>query len=203
MQVHIIFTIWLLSFKIYLKSWKTTRSTSPNLIWDAKENLVKLESFKVDVTMLFDGPYHKMKNDETVSIVLNCLGMQTTQTIKLLNITPRTPKEICDALEIIFRPEPNDTIVKFRFWSMKQKQSQSVNAYLTDQRLMTPECNYHKDTLVTYCRINVYLVSLWKRFKVVYWVKLPQKIAQVNVYLEPEKSNLKLNKESYLVSKWM
>ena len=30
---------------------------------------------------------------------------------------------------------------------MKQKQGQNVYAYLTDLRLMIPECNYHKDGL--------------------------------------------------------
>ena len=30
---------------------------------------------------------------------------------------------------------------------MKQKQSQSADAYLTDLRLMIPECNYHKYAL--------------------------------------------------------
>ena len=28
---------------------------------------------------------------------------------------------------------------------MKQKQGYSVHAYLTDLRLVIPECNYHKD----------------------------------------------------------
>ena len=30
---------------------------------------------------------------------------------------------------------------------MKQKQGQSVDAYLTDLELMFPECNYHRDAL--------------------------------------------------------
>ena len=132
MQVHIIFTILLLSFKVYLKSWQTTKSTDPKFNWDAKETLVELESFKTDVTILFD---------------LNWLCRQATQIIKSQGITPRTHKEIYDALENFFRPESNDTIARFRFWSMKQKKNQSVDTYLTDQRLMIPECNYHKDAL--------------------------------------------------------
>ena len=67
--------------------------------------------------------------------------------IKSQGITPRTPKEIYDALEKIFRPEANDTLAKLRFQSVKQKHSQSVDAYLTNLRLMIPECNYHKDVL--------------------------------------------------------
>ena len=51
------------------------------------------------MTILFDGPYHKMEKNEKMSIVLNWLGRQATQIIKSQGITPRTPKEICDALE--------------------------------------------------------------------------------------------------------
>ena len=61
--------------------------------------------------------------------------------IKSQGITPRTTKEIYDALEKIVRPKSNDMIAKFRFFSMKQKQGQSVDAYLTDLKLMIPKCN--------------------------------------------------------------
>ena len=56
-----------------------------------------------------------MENNEKISIVLNWLGREATQSNQLLGITPRTSKKIYDALEIIFRPESNDTIAKFRF----------------------------------------------------------------------------------------
>ena len=79
--------------------------------------------------------------------VLNWLGRQATQAIKSQGITTKTPKEFYDALEKIFRPKSNDTIAKFRFCSMKQKQGQSVDAYLTDLRLMISKCPYHRDTL--------------------------------------------------------
>ena len=107
----------------------------PKFKWDTKEKLNELESFKTDVTILLMACtglwyvlYHKMENNEKKSIVLNWLGRQATQTIKSQGITPRTPKEIYDALEKNFRPESNDTITKFRFQSMKEKQSQGVNA---------------------------------------------------------------------------
>ena len=69
-----------------------------------------------------------------MSIVLNWFGRQGTQIIKSQGITAGTPKEIYDALENLFRPESNNTITKFRFQLMKQKQNQSVDAYLTDLR---------------------------------------------------------------------
>ena len=43
---------------------------------------------------------------------------------------------------------------------MKQKQSQSVDAYLTDQRLMIPEYNYHKDALDGLLKGQLIFVSL-------------------------------------------
>ena len=92
--------------------------------WNIKEKLVELENFKTNMTILFDGPYNKMENNEKMSIVLNWLGMQATQIIKSQGIIPRTLEEICDTSEKIFRPESNDMIAKFRFHSMKQKQGQ-------------------------------------------------------------------------------
>ena len=71
----------------------------PKFNWDTKEKLSKFENFKTDAAILFDGPYHKMENNEKMSIVLNWLGRQTTQIIKSQGITLRTPQEIYDALE--------------------------------------------------------------------------------------------------------
>ena len=79
--------------------------------------------------------------------VPNCLGKQATQIIKSQGIAPTKPKDVYDALEKNFGPESNDTITKPRFHSKKQKQGQSVDAYLTNLSLLIPECNHHKDTI--------------------------------------------------------
>ena len=73
------------------------------------------------MTILCDGPYHKMENNEKMSIVLNWLGRQVTQIIKSQSITPQTPKEIYYALEKIFSPKSIDMIAKFGFCSMEMK----------------------------------------------------------------------------------
>ena len=112
-----------------------------------RKKLVELETFKTDVTILFDGPYHKVENNEKMSIVLNWLGRQATQINKSQDVTPKTSKEIYDTLQKKFRPESNDMIAKFIFCSIKQKQGQSVDTCLTDLRLIIPECNYHRDAL--------------------------------------------------------
>ena len=36
----------------------------PKFNWDSKRKLVKLENFKSDTTILFDGPYQKMEDNE-------------------------------------------------------------------------------------------------------------------------------------------
>ena len=72
----------------------------PKFNWDAKEKLVELENFKINMTILSDGPYHKMENNEKkMSNVLNWLGRQATQVIKSQGITPKTSEEIYDTLE--------------------------------------------------------------------------------------------------------
>ena len=86
----------------------------PQFNWDTKEILVELENFKTDAIILFDGPYHKMENNETMSIVLNWLGRQAIQLIKSQDITPSTPQKIYDTLEKNFRPKSNNKIAKLR-----------------------------------------------------------------------------------------
>ena len=50
-----------------------------------------------------------------------------------------------DALEGIFRPEANQTLSRFKFRSLKQKQSQSCDAYMSELRLSIVECKYPHD----------------------------------------------------------
>ena len=54
----------------------------PKFNLDSKEKLVQLENFKTDATILLDGPYQKLEDNEKVSLVLNWLGRQATQIIK-------------------------------------------------------------------------------------------------------------------------
>ena len=109
-----------------------------------------------------------MENNEKMSIVMNWLGRQATQIIMSQGITHGTPKKIYDTLEKIFRSKSNDTIAKFRFCSMKQKQGQSVNVYLTDLSLMIPEGNYHRDALDDLLKDQVIFGITVKRFKIIY-----------------------------------
>ena len=119
----------------------------PGFNRECKERLVELENFKANANILFDGPYKKMEKDESASLVLNWLGRKATMIIKSQGITPSEPKDMFDALTSVFYPKSNDTITKFQFRPMCQKQNQSIDIYLTDLRLAIPECNYHKHAI--------------------------------------------------------
>ena len=144
MHVHAVSTVLLCLYNLSkFTTMANYHNYMPKFKWDSKEKLVKLENFKTDATILFDGPYQKMEDNEIASLVLNWLGRQATQIIKSQGIVPSKPKDMHDALEKKLRQESNDTTTKLRFHSMKQKQGQSVDAYLTNLRLVIPVCNYH------------------------------------------------------------
>ena len=44
--------------------------------------------------------------------------------------------------EKVFRPESNQTLAHFKFRNMKQKASQTCDAYMSELRLALPECKY-------------------------------------------------------------
>ena len=62
--------------------------------WDSKEKLVQLENFKIDETILFDGPYQKLEGNEKTSLVLNWLGRQATQIMKSQGIASTKPRNV-------------------------------------------------------------------------------------------------------------
>ena len=47
--------------------------------------------------------------------------------------------EVFEALEKVFRPESNQTLTCFKFRNMKQKASQTCDAYMSELRLTLPE----------------------------------------------------------------
>ena len=52
------------------------------------------------------------------------------------------PKTVFDNLEKIFRPESNQTLSRFKFRGLKQKQSQSCDSYMSELHLAIVECRY-------------------------------------------------------------
>ena len=53
--------------------------------------------------------------------------------------------EVFEALEKVFRPESNQTLVRFKFRNMKLKDSQMCDAYMSELRLALPDCKYRND----------------------------------------------------------
>ena len=59
-----------------------------------------------------------------------------------MGVTLDSPKTVFDNLEKIFRPESNQTLSRFKFHGMKQKQGQNCDTYMSDLRLSIVECRY-------------------------------------------------------------
>ena len=62
-----------------------------------------------------------------------------------MGITLDKPKTVFDALEGILRPEANQTLSRFKFRSLKQKQSQTCDVYMSELSLGIVEYKYPHD----------------------------------------------------------
>ena len=75
MYVHVVSIILLFCLYSLFKS-KTMANyhiNKPKLNHDSKEKIAKLENFKTDATILFDGQCQKLEDSEKTSLVLNWL----------------------------------------------------------------------------------------------------------------------------------
>ena len=52
------------------------------------------------------------------------------------------PTTVFDSLEKNFRPESNQSLSRFKFRGLKQKQGQSCDTYMSKLRLAIVECRY-------------------------------------------------------------
>ena len=118
----------------------------PKFEWDCRDRLTELGHFKEDCRILFEGPLADMKDKPKAGLIVNWLGRECAQALKSLEVEADKPEEVYEALEIIFRPESNQTLARFKFRSMKQRQSESIDAYMSKLRLALPECKYKNDS---------------------------------------------------------
>ena len=86
-----------------------------------------------------------MKDKPKAGLIINWLGREAAQVLKSMEVEADKSDEVFEALEKIFRPEANQTLVRFRFRSMKQSQHQSIDDYMSKLRLALPECKYKND----------------------------------------------------------
>ena len=119
----------------------------PVFDWDAKDKFMKLSQFKADCNILFTGPLCDLKDKQRASLLINWLGRQATQIIaSTSDITTDSPEEVFEALERVFRPESNQTLLRFKFQNMKQTSAQTCDSYMSQLRLSLLECKYCNDS---------------------------------------------------------
>ena len=117
----------------------------PRFEWDCADRLTELEHFKEDCRILFEGSLADMKDKPKAGLIVNWLGRECAQALKSLEVEADKPEEVYEALEKIFRLESNQTLARFKFRSMKQRQSESIDDYMSKLRLALPECKYEND----------------------------------------------------------
>ena len=83
-----------------------------------------------------------MKDAQKAGLIVNWIGRQCIMTLHLMGVTLDSPRTVFDNLEKIFRPESNQTLSRFKFHGMKQKQGQNCDMYMSDLRLSIVECRY-------------------------------------------------------------
>ena len=114
----------------------------PRFDWDVKDRLSKLEQFRQECNVLFQGPLSKMKDPQKAGLIVIWIGRQCTMTLHSMNVNLDKPDTVFDTLENIFRPESNQTLSRFKFRGLKQRQSQNCDAYMAELRLNIVECKY-------------------------------------------------------------
>ena len=62
-----------------------------------------------------------------------------------MGVTLDKPDTVFERLESIFRPESKQTLSRFKFWGLKQRQTQSCDAYMSELCLSIVECRYSDD----------------------------------------------------------
>ena len=108
----------------------------PVFDWDSKDKLMELGQFKADCNILFTGTLCDLKDKQRAGLLINWLGRQATQIIaSSTDITTDSPEEVFEALERVFRPESNQTLLRFKFRNMKQTSAQTCDAYMSQLRL--------------------------------------------------------------------
>ena len=118
----------------------------PRFEWDFCDRLTELEHFKEDCRILFEGPLVDMKDNPKAGLIINCLGRDAFQVLKLMDIEANSPDDVYETLEKVFRLESNQTLARFKLRNKKQGMNQSCDAYMSQLRLALTECKYKHDS---------------------------------------------------------
>ena len=83
-----------------------------------------------------------MKDAQKAGLIVDWIERQCIMTLHLMGVRLDSPRTVFENLEKIFRPESNQTLSRFKFRGMKQKQGQNCDTYMSDLRLSIVECRY-------------------------------------------------------------
>ena len=64
-----------------------------------------------------------MKDPQKAGLIVNWIGRQCTMMLHSMNVNLDKPDTVFDTLENIFRLESNQTLSRFKFRDLKQRQS--------------------------------------------------------------------------------
>ena len=117
----------------------------PRFDWEAKDQFSELEHFKQECSVLFDGSLSEMNYQKKAGLIINWIGCECTMMLHSMGATLDKPSTVFRTLESIFRPESNQTLSRFKFRGLKQKQSQSCDGYMSELRMAIIECRYPDD----------------------------------------------------------
>ena len=79
-------------------------------------------------------------------------------TLHSMSIELNSPKTMFNSLEKNFRLESNQTLSRFKFRGLKQKQGQSCDTYMSKLRLAIVECRYPENVQDELLKDQYYLV---------------------------------------------
>ena len=120
--------------------------SKPIFDWESQDKLTELEQFKANCRILFDGPLSDLKEKQRACLLVSWLGREATQILNSVEAQIDNANEVFEAFKKVFRLESNQTLAHFKFRNMKQKASQTCDAYMSELRLALPECKYQNDS---------------------------------------------------------
>ena len=70
----------------------------PRFDWETKDRLSKLEQFKQECSVFFQGPLSEMKDAQKAGLVVNWIGRQCVMTLHSIGIELDSPKTVFESL---------------------------------------------------------------------------------------------------------
>ena len=80
--------------------------------------------------------YLKMKDAQKAGLIINWIGRQCIMTLHSMGVRLDSLRTVFENLEKIFRPESNQTLSRFKFQGMKQRQGQNCNTYMSEAKIV-------------------------------------------------------------------